>query len=529
MNMGQTIHSPVFAPFGFGAPLSRSGENPTVPLSQIDSDSELYEAFAGPKTTSGIRISRKKALGYSAVWRAVNLISSKIAALPLKVFKAVGKGHEVDTAHPAYSLLGRKPNEYMTAMTLKETLQSHCLLRGNGYGYVYRDRDGRPTEIYPLNPELTWPVRRGGVLWYVTEVEIGENTFETRRLRAEDVIHLRGLGWDGLVGYDVITILRETLGKAIATREHGTRFFANDARPSIALEFPNGMKDTAVENVINRWSRMNQGLENKHKTGFLREGVKLHTYSTNARDSQLTENLTFDAMDIANVFGLPPRKLGLDQGGGYNSLFEENQSVHDDTLDPWCRRWEEACDLILLTEEQQKSESHCCKFVRNAVMRSNPDQRSAFYTKMIENGLMCGDEARALEDLNPLPDGKGQIFYMKPGMVPVGTEPAAAPPEPTQDLANSVRALLRETAGRMARRLATQSQRKTDLEEQFEPVSEALEGACGVVRAISRNSGADPLAIARKMVDFAKSHGEIGPDFEQKCVEMVMKTVFPEV
>lgn len=525
--IGQTVHSPVFVPVGYGGTLSRSIENPANPLSQVFDD-ELFDGLVGPRTTSGVRVSRKKALGYSAIFRCVTLISSKIAAIPFKVFKAQGQGKEVDKQHPAYPLLRRRPNAWMTAITLKETLQSHALLRGNGYGYIPRDADARPLEILPLNPEATWPVRVDGRLWYVTEITMGDGTTVQRRLRNEDVIHIRGMGFDGLVGYDVISILRETIGKALATREHGTRFFSNNAKPSVALEFPMGMKDAAIANVVAGWNRMGQGLENAHKVAVLREGIKLNSYSVNARDSQLTENLTFDAVDVANIFGLPPRKVGLDQGGGYNSLFEENQSVHDDVLDPWCAKWEEECDQKLLTKVEQESESHFCLYVRNALMRSNPDQRAGYYSKMIENGSLNPDEVRSLEDLNPIPDGKGQTYYMKAGMVPLGEVPAQAKPLDQAPLANSLKNLLAETAGRMARRLSTHIERKNDPQTQADAISEAFEGVLAVVRAAGFAEGIESRAVTGKIIEFVSTLKDPEPRFEQKCVDLVLKTVFPE-
>ena len=528
--IGQTVYSPVFVPVGFAGRQFRSAENPAVPLSAAAFDDDFWEAMGAGKTTSGVRVTRTKALGYSSVWRGVNLVSNKVASLPFKVYKDVGLGKEVDRKHPSYKLLSRKPNPQMGPTIFKETLQSHALLRGNGYGYIHRDADARPVEIWPLNPECTWPVRRNGVLWYITEVPAGDvadesGNRELRRLPYTDVFHLRGLGWDGLIGYDVIRILRETLGKALATREHGTRFFANNARPSIALEFPAGMKDHAVDAVASRWGRMNQGLENAHRIGILREGVNIKTFSLTARDSQLTENLTFDAMDIANIFGLPPRKLGLDQGGGYNSLFEENQSVDDDTIDPWLVKWEEEADAKLLTEQEQERESHECRFVRNAIMRANPDQRAGYHGKMFEMGGMNQDEIRASEGLNPLPNGMGQKFYIKSGLVPI--EQAGQPKEPpaVEENPDAVRAWLSDTAVRMARRLANAVQRKNDLAEHAATVATALSGPLGHVRGCEPSKSAE---IARIMADFASKQADFGPEFERKSVEIVLKTVFSE-
>jgi HK97 family phage portal protein len=524
------ICSPVFVPASMTGTGSRSAENPAVPLSSASFDDDFWEAMGAGRTTSGVRVTRTKALGYSAVWRAVSLISNKLGALPFKVFRAVGQGKEIDRKHPAYPLLFRRPNEYMGPMIFKQTLQSHALLRGNGYGYIYRDADARPLEILPLNPEVTWPVRRGGKLWYVTEVPSGDvrdedGKRELRRLPHTDVIHLRGLGFDGLVGYDVIKILRETLGKAIATREHGSRFFSNNARPSLALEFPAGMKDAVVDAVASRWGRMNQGLENSHKIGILREGVKITPFSVNARDSQLTENLTFDAVDIANVFGLPPRKVGLDQGGGYNSLFEENQSVHDDTLDPWIAKWEEECDAKLLTKQEQDGETQECRFVRNAIMRSNPDQRAAFYEKLIRIGALSPDEARALEDMNPLPGGIGQKYFIQSGVTPLDAPIAEPSPAKPASEGDAARAWLTDAAVRMARRLAKAAERKSDLAEHAGVIAEAMDAPLQHLRGGEPGKAPE---IARKLTDFAAKQADFGQEYEQKCVEIVLKTAFSE-
>lgn len=504
-----TVCTPVFA----AASQSRSVENPNVPLSAVfDED---WDGM-GISTGSGIRISRRRALGYSAVWRATNLISNSLAKLPLRVYRSQGQGKTPDPSHPAYQLLRRKPNDYMTAVDFKRTLQHHAILRGNGYAYIRRNADARPLELLPLNPDRVTPVRANGILWYVVQLAVGTMS----KVRAADILHIRGLGFDGLVGYDVISYCRESLGKAIAARDYSARFFGNDARPNIALEFPAGMKDETCQSIVNKWQSMHQGIANKFRVGILREGIKLNQYQVNARDSQLLENLQFDANEIANIFGVPPHKVGGQKQGSYNSLFEENQAFFDDTVDPWAVTWEEQCDDKLLTEEEKRDDSHHCLFVRNALMRANPDVRSNYITRMVTTGLMNVDEGRAIEDLNPLPDGRGQVFYQPNNAVRAG-EPTDPPPEPIDDedppeskddegrkqLRRAIRPAIRDAVRRMAVRLGHQVDRgQRDLEKNREVIREAFEpfvGAMGLARceADAARLAGTVLSAARSLIE----------------------------
>lgn len=507
-----SITTPIYnSPFDGGE--SRSAENPEVPL-----NSAIFEDYDGYglKTTSGVRVSRRKALGYPAIWRAVNLISTKVASVSFDIYKPLpGGGEEIDLQHPA-QLLMEAPNEWMGPFDFKQTLLGCALLRGNGYAYIYRDSDGSPLELLPLDPEATYPVRRNGELWYVTTYR-GVNYPQETYLRfpACDCIHIKGLSYDGLVGYDVITILRESIGGALATREHKTRFFSNSTRPPIVLEFPPGMKDDVIDKIANRWASMNQGLTNAHRTGILRAGVKLNTIATSARDAQLLENLTFDAVDIANMFGLPPRKVGLDQGGGYNSVYEENQSIYSDNVHPWCMKVAQEKQRKLLTEDEKKARSRSVGFKPDDIGTANPQQQADFYNKAIMSGWMNPDEVRSKRGLNPLPDGAGKQFWRPVNLAPIDQIDVKADPLPSADppANDSMRAAIRkaiaETAGRMARRLTTHAERaakkdarawlSTGVDEHLAAITEAFEPLAEAARQLSPRS-LSAAAIAKGLV-----------------------------
>ena len=419
-----------------------SAENPAVPLSSIADGDDMFDALTGGSgTATGVRVNRNRVLGYSAVWRAVNLISGGVGRLPLGVFRYLTpRGKEPDYKHQCRRVL-RRPNEYMTPIIFRKTIQSHALLDGNGYAYIARDLSMRPTDLLPLDPRRTWPVRVDGMLWYVTEtgamVPGKRRRREMAKIAATDVLHIPGLGYDGLCGYPVVRLLRETFGTAIAARDYGSRFFANDGRPGVAIEVPASMKLDAITNIRESWGAMHTGIQNAHKVAILREGMKLVPLgAANARDAQLLENRSFDAREIANVFGVPAHKLGDPSRTAYNSLEAENQSFLDDTLDDWLCTWEQEMERKLLTEFEKDAESHCIEFNRRALLRTNLTARGAYYSQAIQIGWKSRDEVREEEGDNPIPGGKGSEFVLPVNVATVNPAPAADPaptpaPEPT--------------------------------------------------------------------------------------------------
>jgi len=318
------------------------------------------------QTRAGITVNRDVALTYAAVWRAVNLISRDVAKLPLHVLKRVDpSGKERDTAHPAYALLRRKPNPYFGAFIFRQVLQAHVLLHGNGYAWIERDGDATPLGLYVLNPETTYPVRANGVLYYVTSLSDGT----LLKMIASDVLHVRGLGFDGLIGYSVIQYAAQTIGMGIAARDHAAGFYGKGARPGVVLEYPMFLDEAAKVNIARSWNDMYAGSANAHKTAILEGGLKLSPFSVNAKDSQFIETRAFEIREVANWFGLPPHKLGDTTRTSYNSLEQEQQSYLDESLDGCLIPWEEEAGDKLLTEQQKNEDSHLIEFERGALLR----------------------------------------------------------------------------------------------------------------------------------------------------------------
>jgi HK97 family phage portal protein len=418
-------------------------ENPAVPLTDLDEDDPVWGSLTGDLSASGAKVNRRKALGHSAIWRGVNLIAGDVGRHTFRVYQYAPGGGLIDApGHPAAAVM-RRPNPWMTPFTFRQTLQAHALLSGNGYAYIFRNPDtAQPLELWPLTGK-TWPVRVNGEMWYVSQSSNPlpgkrRNAASYVKIRGVDMIHIHGLGFDGIQGYAVLQVLRETIGGALAARDYGSRYFKNDASPGVVLEVPASMPDKAIKMLRESWAELHVGYQNSHRPAILRDGVKLVTGTRgNARDAQLLENRQFDSRDIANILGIPPHKVGDPSRTAYNSLESENQGYHEDTLGRWFAVWEQECDAKLLTEVEKNTESHCCKFDPRPLSRVSLAARTAYYSAALMNGWLNVDEVRAEEGLNPLPGGLGKVYRNPVNLAPAAPAPAepapASEPQPTTD------------------------------------------------------------------------------------------------
>lgn len=417
-----SIINRILSAFGF-----RSLENPSVPLSA--GADWLYDAFGAMRAGSGIRVSRETAMTYDAFWRGVSLISRDVGKIPINIQKRKGMAWEPDTDHPASWLLRRQPNTEMTPFIFRQVLQYHALVMGNAYAYILRDQQtGDPLELVPLMPHDTYPERKAGQLFYVTQIGERQET-----LYPDNVLHLKGLGYDGLAGYMTISKARESLGLAMAQMRYASVFFRNNAQPSVVIKHPAALSDTSFKRLKDSWNATQGGLDNSHKPKILEEGMDITQLSINARDAQLIETRQFEIRAAANWLNLPPHKLGDNSRLAYNSLEQENQAYLDDALEPWFINWEEECEKKLLTEKQRRKDSHRIQFNRRRLIHANLEARSKYWVDMVNNGLACPDMAADEEGWNPLPNGIGQKYRLPLNIAILGNDGLPLESEPDAD------------------------------------------------------------------------------------------------
>ena len=352
---------------------------------------------------------------------------------------------------------------------------------------ILRDANFQPVELWPLDPEYTRPERKpSGVLFYRSRLKDVD-----LEIPYYSMLHIRGLSGDGLVGYSVIDCLRESLGSAIAIQKYGASFFGNSARPSLVLTHPGRLNEQAARRLRESWMAVHGGSGNSGKPAVLEEGMTVTPFSISNDDAQFLQSRQEAVREIANILGIPPHKLGDATRTSYSSLEQENQSLLDDAFDPWLCSWEQELNSKLLAEEEKQSDSHYFTFKRQALVRADINARYGVYNIALQNGILNRDEVRALEDLNPIPDGSGQTYYVPMNMVPAdeeqdsvldatgqdnqeeeGEEADPTTPDPARSLlvsqviAEQIRGLEADTRC-FVRRLAEQARRKADKPSAF--------------------------------------------------------------
>jgi len=488
-------------------------DNPRFSLN----DPAAWDALlAGDPASSGVPVNRQTALAYSPWWRGINLIAGDAGKLALHVYRRVGgrdAGKERDPAHVAYPLLRRKPNAYQTAFQFRRQLTAHALASGNGYAYILRDGAGRPLELLPLDPDTTFPVRADGRLLYVTEA-----AGEKRKLLAENVLHIKGLGHDGLCGYGVVDKAREGLGLGIGSRKYASVYFRNSGRPAVLLEAPGRVDDKAKKTLKEDWDRLYSGLDNAHRTAILDNGLKAKVLAFSAQDTQLIETMTFSLLEVANFLGLPPHKVGHPGRTAYASLEQENQSYLDESLDPWLIAWEEECWDKLLSEQEKSGDTHVVEFFREDLVRADLTTRANYYRTALGGApWMTRNEVRGRENMNPVDGGDDLVDPLNMGRggaanepAPPGKPPAPGPADARAEAEAAGRLTLEDAARRMVRRLghaAARAARKpaaflgwldADLAGHHEPIADTLALGAGL-------AGHDPGELARTLADWVRA------------------------
>lgn len=365
-----------------------------------------YSFFFG-STPSGKTVNERTALQTTAVYACVRILSETIASLPLHTYRYTDKGKDKALDHPLYYLLHSEPNKEMTSFVFRETLMSHLLLWGNAYAQIIRDGRGRVLSLYPLLPDKMSVDRSiTGEITYQYQTDRGLYV-----LRSEEVLHIPGLGFDGLIGYSPIAMAKNAIGMAIATEEYGATFFANGANPGGVLEHPGIVKDP--KRLRDSWNAVYQGSGNAHRIAVLEEGVKFSPIGIPPDQAQFLETRKFQINEIARIFRVAPHLLADLEKSSFSNIEQQSLEFVKYTLDPWVIRWEQAIQkaLFLPSEKQQ----FFVKFNLDGLLRGDYQSRMNGYAIGIQNGFLSPNDARSLENLNAIENG--DVFAVNGNMV----------------------------------------------------------------------------------------------------------------
>lgn len=374
-----------------------------------------FRFLFGP-STSGKSVNEFTAMQTTAVYACVRILSETLAALPLQLYRYTPGGKERVYDHPLYHLLHDEPNPEMTSFIFRETLMSHLLIWGNAYAQIIRDRLGRVQGLHPLRPDKMSVCRdENGQIYYIYTKTTDENPavrpYGQVPLRKDEVLHIPGLGFDGLVGYSPIAMARNAVGMTMACEEYGASFFANGASPSGVLEHPGVLKDPSK--VRDSWNAVYQGSANAHKVAVLEEGMKYQQIGIPPEEAQFLETRKFQLNEIARLYRIPPHMIGDLEKSSFNNIEQQSMEFVKYTLDPWVIRWEQAMQKSLFLPEEKKQ--YFLKFNVNGLMRGDYESRMTGYSIGRQNGWLSANDIREMEDMNPVPDEEGGNLYLVNG------------------------------------------------------------------------------------------------------------------
>lgn len=365
------------------------------------------------RTTSGQNVDEFKAMQTTAVYACVRILSEAIASLPIHVYERTDKGKEKRVDHPLVFLLHDEPNPEMSSFVFRETLMSHLLIWGNAYVQIIRDRSGNVISLYPLLPDKMSVHRDSrGILYYKYQRQTEENPNITETgtviLPQEDVLHVPGLGFDGLIGYSPIALAKNAIGMTLATEEYGASFFRNGANPGGVLEHPGILKDP--KRVRDSWNEVYKGVANAHKVAVLEEGMKYTQIGIPPEEAQFLQTRKFQINEIARLYRIPPHMVGDLEKSSFSNIEQQSLEFVKYTLDPWVVRFEQSFKRALFLPEEKKT--HFIKFNVDGLLRGDYQSRMNGYAVGRQNGWLSTNDIRELEDLNLLSDEEGGNLYL---------------------------------------------------------------------------------------------------------------------
>jgi HK97 family phage portal protein len=458
-----------------------------------------------------VSVTTDAALGFSAVSAAITLLADSVSGLPCPGYKRIPGGKERAPELAAHRLLNVEANSYQSALAFRNLLTAHALVHGNGIAEIERDGSGIPVALWPITPTAVTPslVDVGGTTVAVYDVALPDGG--KRRLLGENVLHIPAFTLDGLWGKSPIRQHRETIGLGIAQESFAASFFGNGGKPPGALKIPGKADPEEIKHMREEWARTYGGLDNAHRIAFLTQGTEYVNIGSNNEDSQLIASREFSVIDVARIYRVPP--VFLQDLGRATWSNTEQLGIHFVvySLMPWLRRWEtEASRKLLLPEEQ---DTYFLEHVVAGLLRGDTTARYTSYQTAITAGFMTRNEARELENWNPLPG-------LDVPTIPLNMASAGATPEPTkappmmQD-AKRFQPLIADTCGRIARRQAGAAKKGTiDFAEHGEFMRQALGPVfialgvgpqlAGVIDAhleASRSAPQDEAAISSALVE----------------------------
>jgi HK97 family phage portal protein len=386
----------------------------------------IYSILSGGMPAwSGEPVSVETALNHSVVWACNRIISESVGFLPLIMMRETTKGKVLATDHPMYIGLKDCPNIEMTSMGFRETRTSQCLLHGNAYAQILR-RSGTGTaiELHPLDQaQVRTDREKAGqkrLVYIVKDSSAPEKTYTVDRQKPQDILHIRGLGFDGVRGFSVITMARQSIGTAISAERHVARFYANGGRVPYILKMQKRFNnDGDFDKFRSDWEKT---YSEPHKVPILENGTEYQAIGLNAVDSQMLQTRLFDIHEICRWFLVSPHLVGDLSRATFSNIEQLALEFVKMTLSTWLTRWEQELWRCVLTNDE-KSSGYFFRHNLDALLRGDFQSRVQGYATLLQNGVAAINEVRDLENWNPIEGGDFHHIQLNMQAIPGSQSP----------------------------------------------------------------------------------------------------------
>lgn len=374
------------------------------------------------QSKSGAQVNEYSALHSSTVFRCNKLIADTVASLPLKLYEKDANGGKKELSDRRIAKVLKNPNSEMTHFRFLQTLQGHLFMWGNCFIGVNRDNMNRVLDIWPLSPdkiEITTD-ERGQIIYLLTTRRAGQIPMTKR-----EILHIPGFGFDGIQGYSIVGLARETIGLSLATEEYGARYFSNGHHPGIILSHPGKLSPEAKTHMQENFAEKYAGLGNVYKALLLEEGMDIKTVSMPHDDAQFLETRQFQNIDFCRFAGVPPHMVFELDRAIYNNIEHQGIEWVRDGIRPWVTLWEQEFSRYFLQPTEYGRIFF--EFTIEGLLRGDIKSRYDAYGVAVDKGWMNRNEVRRLENLNPGPAALNEYTVQ---MQMVSIERAVAEPEP---------------------------------------------------------------------------------------------------
>lgn len=389
-------------------------------ISILDLDRLMDMGFGfGQPTHAGANVNEQTAMKYVTVFACVKMISETVSSLPLITYQRLEpRGKRRAKEHRLYELLHDQPNLEMSSLNYRECKQAHLLLWGNAYSEIETDANGSMVALWPLPPWMVKPWRgKQGNIWY--QIPLTDGTY--KNLPAYKVLHIAGLGFNGLIGLSPIAYARESLGLGMAAEEFGARFFGQGTHIGGVIEHPDQLGEKSEKNLRKSIDEWHTGLSRGHRFLLLEEGMKYQRAGIPPEDAQFIQTRIHQDREIAKLFNVPLHKLAdMQAGASFASIEQKAIDYVVDTIRPWLVRWEQTIRLKLFTAEERQT--YFAEFLVDGLMRGDAQARANYYRTIWNIGALSINDIRDLENMNPI-GPEGDKHYVPLNVMPVGELP----------------------------------------------------------------------------------------------------------